>query len=178
VPLQDQTVRPLADLLLACLATAVAELEFPPYETCLRPGSVVEPQLSLTDDECCRGLAWVRADGEYASDRFPEPNSTPTNCGPQGWAVPLEMGIVRCAPTPGAADLTSCAENTELAYRIMDDGAAMRRAICCFAVADPGRLYVTGPHQQLPIAGRCAGSTMLVTIHTGDCDCGVLEAAS
>lgn len=166
----DLTVRPVADLMLACLTQEVAGLDNPPQQTCLRAGAVVNPDLSLYEDECCSGLAWVRVAGLFPTETFPVP-AGPSNCGPFGWAVTLELGIVRCAPTPGPGEMISCTAWTDLAYQLMDDMSALRRTLCCFGLADPDRLYVVDSVTPLPVGGRCAGTTMTVTVQAPDCDC-------
>lgn len=172
MPLQDPLARPIADSLLNCLAAQVAELEYPPAQVCLRAGASVEPQLSTTTDECCDGLAWVRHADTVPSSSFPAADEVVSRCGPLGWAVTFELGIVRCAPTPDPTDLITCAQWTDLSYRLMDDDAAMLRAVvCCLAAADTDRRYTVGSYTPLAVAGRCAGGTRTVTVQVDECLC-------
>lgn len=170
-PVLDLSVRPVADLLVACLGQEVAKVANPPAVTCLRPGDQVALLVSTVRDECCEGLAWVRVVNIYPSNSFPQQDVTVAGCGVMAWAAVLEMGVARCAPTPPAEDIPSCEEWTDATYAQLDDAAAMRRALCCFAAAEPRRLLLPGIWQPLPIDGGCMGGTMLVTVAIGDCDC-------
>jgi hypothetical protein len=169
----DQTALPLAEILLACLAAEVDQLADPPTHVCLRVGATVDPQLSTYVDECCDGVAWVRVDTVYPSDSFPAKNTVPSPCGPLGYAVVLEMGVVRCAPTPDAEEVITCEEWTALADAVLADAAAMRRAVCCFVAADTNvdRLVVEDGWTPLPTQANCAGGTLRLTVEAGPCDC-------
>lgn len=171
-PTLDLSVRPVVDILVACLEQAVATVPKPPKVTCLRPGEQVALMLSSAGrDECCEGLAWVRVASIYPSNTFPAQDITVAGCGVVAWAATIELGVARCAPTPPAEEIPSCEEWTDATYAILDDAAAMRRALCCFAAAEKYRLMLPGIWTPLPIDGGCMGGTMLVTVAIGDCDC-------
>jgi hypothetical protein len=170
-PTIDLSVRPVVDVLLACLEQEIARVETPPQVVCLRPGASVELLMSTVRDECCEGLAWVRVATIYPSSNFPTPDSEPTKCSPYQYAAVLEMGVARCAPTPGAEDIPSCEEWTDVTYAVLDDAAAMRRAVCCFTAIEKPRLVVVGTWQPAPTEGGCVGGSMTVTVAVGDCDC-------
>lgn len=169
----DLVAFPMAQALVACLEEQMSLVLDPPATVCLRPGQQVDPLLSIYDDECCSGLAWVRI-----ADIFPSSDATfPTQdqtaevaCNPRSWAVVLEMGAVRCAPTPDATSMPSCDDWTSLVEKQMQDAAAMRRSvICCFGDLDIS--YLLGNWQPLPVSGRCSGGTQLVTVAAEYMDC-------
>lgn len=172
----DPVIKPLANELLDCLAAEVAKVTDPPELVCLRPGSVVNFLLSTLDDECCRGLAWVRLDTFYPSSRvFPEQDATPLKEGipARAWTITLEMGVARCAPVPDADNMTPCSEWHALSEKIMDDAAAMRRAVCCFIDAEARRRgkVLVGTYAPVDVQGGCVGGILPVTIQGPACDC-------
>lgn len=163
----------MAEALLGCLQEQIALVEAPPAKVEHRPGQTVDALLSITDDECCSGLAWVRIAQVYpsAAGAFPLQDQTAENpCNPMSWAVELELGAVRCAPTPDAYSLPDGTEWAQVTNRMMQDAAAFRRAvICCFDDLDLP--FLLGAWQPLPVAGRCAGGTQLVTVAAEWVDC-------
>jgi hypothetical protein len=170
----DPVVMPLALELLECLYQEISKVLTPPAHVQLRPGTVVDHLLSTSGDECCEGLAWVRPDSFYPSSRvFPEQDETPVPKGTSAWAVVLEMGAVRCAPTPDANSVPSGTEWSEVVQAVMDDAAAMRRAVCCFINAAPLRLQkvLVGVWQPISVQGGCVGGVLHVTVQGPACDC-------
>lgn len=167
----DPSVLPLAEALLACLVAALADTASPPRRASLRTGDRVELLLSTTSDECCDGVAWVRVSQFYPSAGFPDQDLTFVRCAPIQWAVVLEMGVARCAPTPDANTIPSADEWNAVSAAVLDDAAAMRRAICCFADLDPTRMYLAGQWTSLPVEGGCTGGTLPITVAVGQCDC-------
>lgn len=170
-PTTDQSVTPVAEDLLACLVTELATEAQPPANASFRTGIQVELLLSTTRDECCEGTAWVRVAQVYPSGAFPEPDVGYSPCGPVQWAAVLEMGVARCAPTPEAEDIITDDQWNTLSRSVMDDAAAMRRALCCFTAAETDRMYVAGPWQPIAVEGGCTGGTQNVTVAIGACDC-------
>lgn len=167
----DEMVTPVAAVLLACLAEAMGQVPKPPRVVSLRPGDRVEMLLSKLRDECCEGLAWVRPAPAYPSSSFPEQDTVPSRCGVLQWAVGLEMGAARCAPLGTVNNLPTAAEWTAVTRAELDDFAAMRRALCCFAQVDPDRLWLPGQWQPMTAGGGCVGSTITVTVAVPACDC-------
>ena len=171
----DPVVMPLALELLACLDEEIAKVAHPPARVGLRPGTVVDFLLSTTEDECCEGLAWVRPALFYPSSSvFPLQDEQPPTPYVASWAITLEMGAARCSPTPPETSIPSVAEWNEVVQRVMDDAAAMRRAICCFIAADPinrKRNVLPGQWQPLEVEGGCVGGTLAVTVRGPACDC-------
>lgn len=178
----DPVVMPLARELLACLDVEIQKVLNPPKYVQLRMGSVVDHLISTGADECCEGLAWVRPAAFYpGTEPFPEQLATATRGMPAGtkfWAVTLEMGAIRCFPTPGPNDLVTAAQWDAATQACMDDAAAMRRAICCMIAGPPDALsprgsskVIAGQWQPLSTEGGCAGGILPVTFMGPACDC-------
>lgn len=171
----DPLVMPLARELLACYEVELAKLADPPASVGLRPGTVVDHLLSMSDDECCSGLAWVRPDVFFPSSAtFPAQDTVTQKQGPRTWAVTLELGYVRCAPTPDASSIPSNAEWDEVTQAVMDAAAAMRRAVCCWATSSsPSRWprVLVGQWRPVAVQGGCVGGTLPVTLMGPACDC-------
>lgn len=174
----DPLVMPLAREMLDCLVQEIAKVERPPRYVGLRPGSVVDYLMSANgQDECCEGLAWVRPDVHYPSSGYTEPfpaqDEVPNRQGVSGWAVTLELGAVRCAPTPPASEIPSQEVWEATTQAVMDDAAALRRAICCFIDAKQGRKgsVLPGLWQPVPVSGGCVGGFIQVVIRGPACDC-------
>jgi hypothetical protein len=170
----DPVVMPLARELLDCFNQELDKVANPPLYRGFRPGNVVDHLLSTWQDECCSGLAWVRIVSFGASSAvFPTQDTVPQPKGPLSWAITLEMGVVRCSPTPDADSIPTADQWEEVVQAIMDDGAAMRRAICCFTAAVPnrGRSVLPQPWQPISVEGGCAGGVMTVVVRGPACDC-------
>ena len=167
----DLSVLPVAQLLLDCFAAEVALVDAPPAVTSLRVGQQVELLLAFTRDECCEGVGWVRVATIYPSSTFPAQDTEWSPCAPAGWAAVLEMGVARCAPTPDASSIPSADEWSAIATAVLEDAAAMRRAICCFDGTDGARRSLAGLWTPLPVEGGCVGGTQQLTVSIGDCDC-------
>jgi hypothetical protein len=174
MPTADPLVMPLALELLACLDQEIQKVANPPARVGLRPGTVVDHLLSTTEDECCDGLAWVRPVNFFpSSGTFPAQDESPLPKGISAWAVNLEMGAVRCSPTPEPTSIPDQAEWLAVVQAVMDDAAAMRRALCCFIDARPGRArtVIPGLWQPLSVQGGCVGGILQVTLRGPACDC-------
>lgn len=170
----DPLVMPLAREMLACLDQEMAKVASPPTYVQLRPGNVVAHLLSVNEDECCEGLAWVRPGPFFpSSTTFPVQDSTPIRGGQRAWAVTLELGAVRCAPTGDENAIPTGEEWDATVQAVMDDAAAMRRAICCFIDARPGRSarVLPGIWQPIEVQGGCVGGLIPVTVQGPVCDC-------
>lgn len=172
--ISDPLVMPFAQEMLACLDQEMAKVPDPPRYVQLRAGNVVAHLLSTVEDECCDGLAWVRPSSFFpASAVFPVQDAAPVKGGTRAWAVTLELGAVRCAPTGDENTLPTAAEWEAALQTVMDDAAAMRRAICCFIDARPGRSgrVLPGIWQPIDVQGGCVGGILPVTIQGPACDC-------
>lgn len=170
----DPLVMPLVTELLACYETELAKMADPPNSIGVRPGTVVDFLMSMSDDECCSGLAWVRPETFFpTSGPFPTQTTVGQKQGTAAWAVTLEMGYVQCAPTPDETSIPSNEEWLAVTQAVMDAGAAMRRALCCFIDAQPMRAQRVVPGQWRPIEvqGGCVGGAIPITIQGPACDC-------
>lgn len=165
---------PLARELLECYQQELLKLDYPPENIQLRPGILVAAYVSQDRNECCEGLAWVRPGPFYpSSSTFPVQDTAPIKGGQRAWVVTLEMGAMRCAPTPEAEDIPSDEEWDQVTQAVMDDAAAMRRAICCFIDAKQGRSgrVLAGAWQPIEVEGGCVGGTLPITVQGPMCDC-------
>lgn len=178
----DLAVTPLAEDLLACLAQEVAKVEKPPLYVQFRTGDVVDHLISETEDECCSGLAWVRVVTVFpSSDTFPAQDEVPRSGGVAAWAVTLEMGVIRCAPTGDERTLPTGAQWEANFRAVQDDAAAMRRALCCFGDMEPRRwknALVVQPWLPISVQGGCTGGVMTLTVRVPACDCSEAGPAS
>ena len=172
--ISDPLVMPLAREMLECYEQELAKVLSPPTYIQLRPGNVVAHLLSLYEDECCEGLAWVRPAPFFPSSAvFPVLDSAPPKGGVTGWAVTLELGAVRCAPTGDEKRIPTSVEWDAATQAVMDDAAAMRRAICCFIDAKAGRSsrVLPGTWQPIEVQGGCVGGLIPVIVRGPACDC-------
>lgn len=168
----DLVATPLAMRLLVCLDGQVVQLEKPPAHTMLRSGTQVNYLMSLTRNECCEGLAWVRVAQVVPSsgNNWPAQDITPNRCGTQRYAVELEMGIVRCAPVATAQAIPSDDRWNISAIDTLADFAAMDRAVCCFLDGFNG-LMLQGPWNPIAVQGMCVGGTMTINASANPCNC-------
>jgi hypothetical protein len=178
----DPLVAPLAEELLTCLAQEILKVDKPPKYIQFRMGAVVDYLKSRHQDECCEGLAWVRlVTFVPSSGTFPAQDDAPQPKGTTGWAVTLEMGVIRCAPVGDENAIPTSAQQELVTRAVWDDAAAMRRALCCFADLKPGRAkngMLPGAWLPLDTSGGCAGGVMTVTVRGGECDCADAGPAS
>jgi hypothetical protein len=177
----DPLVMPFAREMLECLDVEIMKVLSPPMYVQLRAGNVVAHLLSTYQDECCQGLAWVRPSGFFPSSGvFPTQDAAPLPKGTSAWSVTLELGSVRCAPVGDETTIPTAEEWDETTQAVMDDAAAMRRAICCFIDAAPNRSrrVLPGLWQPIEVQGGCVGGIMPVTILGPACDCAEAGPAS
>lgn len=154
----------LADALLTCLVDALAQNPNPPARACLRVGEEVRQDMSIYEDECCDGLAYVKINQVYPSATFPDILEDATNCAIDAWGVDLEMGVFRCAPTGEIAELATCEQWSAATSQVHFDAAAMRAAVACFrAQQTPGDELLVRPWIPLGPAGGCTGGTQIVS---------------
>lgn len=168
----DPLVMPLAEQLLECFVTELAKVEQPPAAVHLRPGISPVAWVSQHENECCSGLGWIRVDSFFpSSDVFPTQDDTPPPKGTAAWAIVLELGVFRCAPSPDEDDIPSAAQWADVVQTVMDDAAAMRRAICCLTDQHGRQRVLPGQWVPLDVQGGCAGGYMTVTVKGPACDC-------
>lgn len=163
----------MAANLLDCFKIYLLEQEdAAPQKIMMRSGEVTA-LISVTEDECRCGLAWVRIVRFYPTDTFPAESETWSPCGPAGWAVVLEMGVLRCAPVGDAATLPTDEEWRNAIHLQMMDAAAMRKAVdCCFGLQIESETLVLGSWEERPPEGACMGGTQQITVLVDACnDC-------
>lgn len=168
----DLVATPLAMRLLVCLGEQVALLEKPPANVMLRSGNQVNFLMSLSKNECCNGLAWVRVSqiAPSSGQNFPAQDLIPQRCGTQRYAVELEMGIVRCAPVATGQAIPSGDIWNISAVDTLADFAAMDRAVCCFLEGFTG-IALQGAWTPLAVQGMCVGGVMNLTASANPCNC-------
>jgi hypothetical protein len=170
----DPIAQPVALALLECYREQIADTINPPAQVCMRAGAVVNFLLSMTEDECCGGLAWVRVAQVYptSGEDFPAADETPIQDWPNQWGVVLELGSARCVPVGTATHIPTCDQWTLVSSELAADAAAMRRAIlCCLRKEIPYSLMSIGAWEPADIEGGCAAGTMTVTLSVDGLDC-------
>lgn len=169
----DPLVMPLARQLLDCFAVELDKTETPPLAVQFMAGIAPFADANQHRNQCCEGLGWVRVDSFFPSSTFPAQDETPPAKGVGAWAVVLEIGVFRCAPTPDENSIANGAQWEAVVEQVMDDAAAMRRALCCLEDELRGRQRILpGQWQPLDVQGGCAGGYMTVTVKGPACDCG------
>lgn len=176
----DPVITPYAARMVGCLAREVAQLPKPPKNVGLRPGAQAPIMLSTNRDECCEGLAWVRATKvvHSSTQNWPSADVIPQGgCGTKLLAVTLEIGIVRCAPTKPAQKIPSGEEWNAVAEATYLDYIAMERAICCFLKGFRW-LNLTSDWSPLGVDGNCVGGSIDFTYAIPPCACQDVESPS
>lgn len=108
------------------------------------------------------GMAWVRLSQSYTSTNITDQARTLSNC-----ALPIagviEIGIVRCAPSPGRSGTPPTVLQQFEATRLqMADMAIMRRAVvCCFGQSKDFSAQLSGYTPFGPQGGLVGGSWTL-----------------
>jgi hypothetical protein len=178
-PLPDLVVSPLVVDLVACLTAEFNTLDtangVPLREICLRPGERMELLLSTTQDECCTGLIWLRPGNVWPSAQgpFPAVDERTEPCDVRRYAVEFELGAARCAPVGTATTLPTCDQWSDVTLATLEDGAALRRALCRFKAMSGhiDRLVHQGQQSRLTTDGGCVGVLLSATIAADNCDC-------
>lgn len=164
----------LANELLACLQAALTApaTDFPiaNQHVMLRAGAVVTPLLGTNDDECCRGLGWVRIAGISGVRELGD--LTNVSCFQQERALTLEMGVARCAPSAPVGSVPTEDQWTLAATQLDSDQGSMEAAICC-AFGDlagtPAEEVAVGQYEPFGVDGNCIGGTMNIRITMSAC---------
>jgi hypothetical protein len=170
----DTMVMPVLLSALACLQDEAAKVAKPPALYTIRPGDSFEPSADPWTDECCVGIGWTRMVSSFETYDFPAPASVMEgNCPPHSWAVVIEVGINRCVPVAGdgRGSIVTSEQWLEAAIAQADDGAALRRVLCClrelYDVAD----VTAGQVNPLPLQANCGGVVLQITVRRDACDC-------
>lgn len=163
----------LAQELLACLETALGAGPAPiaSEHVMLRAGREVTPLLGTTDDECCRGLAWVRIARVSGVRTLGERENI--TCFEQERTLTLEMGVARCAPTSDISGVPTEDQWEAVALQLDADHGAMEAAVCCaFGDLDDSLVaeeVAVGDYEPFGVDGNCIGGTMTVTLRMTNC---------
>lgn len=154
---------PVAQLLMKCLCQEVLLNPKPPAQCGFRVGVTGEPLAGVEVDECCDGLAFVRAGRIYPTFNVPNQNPEAISCA-LTWALELEMGIWRCVPIGDVDAPPTQAEWDEVNTDQFNDFATLRAALCCFLdQRDPRSIGVTEWAPKSDPQGGCFGSSMTLT---------------
>lgn len=156
--------------LLACLTVAVQAAENPPKNVQFLPGNQAGEDISIYNDLCCEGTAYVRVSSMYPSFQdFPAPDSAAEPCQQQAMAVTYEVGIMRCAPVGTAAFVPTGAQWLAAHRQSMIDAQSIYKAICCFQGYYPMDAMLVGQWTPLGPLGACLLGTVAVTQQIGGC---------
>jgi hypothetical protein len=162
----------LAQSLLACLQAELGANPVPiaPEHVMLRAGGEVTPLLGLRDDECCRGLGWVRIARISGVQQLGDTNNIA--CFQAERDLVLELGVVRCAPSSDVSTVPTEDQWTAAAFQLDTDQGSMEAAICC-AFGDLEGLaaeeVAVGEYTPFGVDGNCIGGTMEVRIRMTNC---------
>lgn len=158
----DRRIYPVLSELVACLCNELGDDASPCF--C---GLIVGPQavpVELDDCESC-GAGYVRLDGAFPSNNFPDSDDLATCMTVMAYTV--AVGIQRCAPVgDDRGNPPTQEEQQEFARLMMADMAAARRAIqCCLTDAKFTDIeYVMGSWVPTPNQGGVQGGEWTLTI--------------
>jgi hypothetical protein len=173
----DTMVMPVLLSAMACLQGEADKTASPPTIYTVRPGDSFEASADPWIVECCAGVGWVRQVSSYETDvdSFPDPltHAVSDGCPPDSMAVVVEIGISRCFPVAGDSrgSVVTTAQWMAASQQQADDGAALRRVLCCLRELYDNSDVVSGQVNPLPIQGGCGGVSAQVTIRRNACDC-------
>ena len=162
----------IAQDLLACLQARLAASPYPilAEHVMLRAGEQVTPLIGTTDDECCRGLGWVRIASITGVRQLDDLNNV--TCFSQERTLTLELGVARCAPSLDTATVPTEEQWTDAALKLDSDQGDMEAAICC-AFGDlegtAAEEVAVGEYRPFGVDGNCIGGTMQVLIRMTAC---------
>lgn len=131
----------------------------------------------------CEGQAYIKVDRIYPTKPFPFEDLIWATCDHRDLAMTVEMGVLRCTPTPsGRSSSVSPAAKTAAAFKAMRDIWLMRSAVqCCFlseSVAsqkyyDLSDRTKIGGARTIGPEGGCQGTALRLTFRLSDaCRCG------
>lgn len=162
-----------ADILAALIACFCENLALTtrgaPANCCIVATDPVVP-------DCCPGFAWVRILSAYPSQNFPQADARADRCRPPVWAMQVELGVDRCAPSPcDAMSASCCTAETDAALDQLSDFEAFRRTLgCCLTLSTDLGLdeVVMGVWSTGVSQGGCLRSTQTALIRWIDiCPC-------
>ena len=167
-----------ANLLLGCFQTALQAPHIAPIapeHVMLRAGAEVTPLLGTNDDECCRGMAWVRIASITGVRQINSTAAGDSLCFRGERTLLLEMGAVRCAPTSPKESVPTEDQWNQAATLADADQSAMEQAICCaFNDLDgPDTWWISDvavqEYQPTGVDGNCIGGTMTIELTFNRC---------
>jgi len=141
-----------------------------PEHVMLRAGEQVTPLLGTNDDECCRGLGWVRIHSITGVRELGTLDNV--SCFQQERTLVLEMGVARCAPSAPVSGVPTEDQWTFAATRLDSDQESMEAAICCAFGNIEGSAaeeVAVGEYRPFGVDGDCIGGTMLVNVRMSAC---------
>lgn len=162
----------IAQELLDCLQTELTASPYPilPEHVMMRAGAEVTPLLGTSDDECCRGLGWVRIASITGVRELGTLDNTA--CFSQERTLVLELGVARCAPSSDTATVPTEDQWLDAALKLDEDQGDMEAAICCAFGDLEGSLaeeVAVGEYRPFGVDGNCIGGTMLVSVRMTAC---------
>jgi hypothetical protein len=162
----------IAEELLSCLESTLADYNAPACRTFIAPGGP-PPWDACCDCGTGDGQAWVQIAQVSPTDNFPLAQTGAMRCPPSGQLVVVNVGVLRCAATvDDQGRPPSAARMTADAAKVQRDRAIVSEAIrCCYlADADPGT-YVIGAWTPLGPQGGCVGGSTSLTLAASACRC-------
>lgn len=162
----------LAQELLACLESSLGSGPNPidPRYVMLRAGAEVTPLLGTTEDECCRGLGWVRIASVTGVRQLGDLDNV--SCFQAERNLVLELGVARCAPSSDVSTVPTEDQWTAVSLQLDADMGAMEAAICCAFGDLEGSVaeeVAVGEYRPFGVDGNCIGGTMSVNIRMKIC---------
>jgi hypothetical protein len=141
-----------------CVCTELAATGAGPTCWCgLYPGATVSWEYCAECSGGMCGMGYVRFAGAFPYDTFPVPVVDDRCVRPLAWAV--EVGALRCMPTPSDGNIVDPTAMTEVAVAQVIDAYALYRAIkCCGLEMSVERYYPVGPQ------GACVGGFWLAYV--------------
>jgi len=159
-----------ATQLLACLTIAVEAATNPPARIQFLVGAQAGEDLSIYDDMCCEGTAYVRVANQYPSfENFPSPDVDAIPCQLQAIGAIYEMGIMRCAPVGTVQSIATPAQWAAANTQMLIDAQSMFKAACCFASTYSEDAVLVGSWVPGGPSGGCLLGTVSVTHQIAGC---------
>lgn len=163
-----------AQILLQCLEDELDTRPSPPLYRMLRGGDHVSPSRSVTEDECCSGLAWVRIVGTVREDALDFAQPAHSGCRNHTRRTTLELGVARCMPTPPADAMVTADQWNAVVGLMESDHSAMEAAACCFTQDPITEFDVAVQVEEYTPEGpdaNCISATLTVSVIYA-CACG------
>lgn len=160
----------LLDCLQEQLTAPATDYPIAAEHVMLRAGAEVTPLLGTNDDECCRGLGWVRIADLSGVRQVGDLQNV--SCFGAERLLTLEMGVARCAPSADVVGVPTEDQWTLAATQLDSDMGSMEAAVCC-AFGDlegsAAEEVSVGRYEPFGVDGNCIGGTMTVVIAMSRC---------